>query len=102
MSVDPPATAAGAPNSRDSILVIGGFLGGLAVTVLIVIAIVVALVMCHCRGDSGNTYDSPTDCKRPIPPPVEALPPRLEVNLAYEQTKRFDTGMTDNLAYSYV
>ena len=94
------SNASDSADRRDSILaVIGGVVGGLAVAVLIVIAVVVmAVVMCCCRNDSENTYDLPADYKRPIPPPVESLPPRLEVNLAYEQVKSFD--MTDNSAYS--
>ena len=95
------SNASDSADGHDSILVvIGGVIGGLAVAILIVIAVVVAVVMCCCRNDSKNTYkmyDLPADYKRPIPPPVESLPPRLEVNLAYEQVKSFD--MTDNSAY---
>ena len=109
MSVGPPANTemptsntALAADGRDSILaVIGGVIGGLAVTVLVVIAIaivVIAMVMCHRQTNSENTYDLPADYKKPIPPPVDSLPPRLEVNLAYEQVKNFE--MTDNSAYS--
>ena len=88
------------PDDHNSILaVIGGVIGGLAVAVLIVITIVVvAVVMCHRRSHSENIYDLPADYEKPIPPPVEMLPPTLEVNLACEQVKGFE--MTDNSAYS--
>ena len=47
-------------------------------------------------------YDLPADYEKPIAPPVETIPPRLEmnVNVAYEQAKSFD--MNDNSAYSNV
>ena len=80
----------------------GGIIGGLAVAVLIVIAIVGILVVIirRCRNDSENTSDLPVDYRGPTLPPIETLPPRLEVNLAYEQVKRSDIRMTDNSAYS--
>ena len=99
-STSTTAVAADGPNNHDSMIrVIGGIVGGLAVTVLMVLAVVgIAVVMCRCRSNSGNTCDIPADYEMPINPPVESLPPRLEVNLAYEQVKGFD--MTDNSAYS--
>ena len=108
MSVGPPpntdmptSNAALVADGRDSTLaVIGGVIGGLAVTVLIVIAITIvaiAVVVCHRQTNSENTYDLPADYEKPIPPPVDSLPPRLEANLAYEQVKSFN--MTDNSAY---
>ena len=69
--------------------------------ILIVIAVVVvAVVMCCCRNDSKNTYDLPADYERPIPPPVESLPPRLVGNPAYGQVIDKSFEMTDNSAYS--
>ena len=96
MSVGPPPntemptsnTPLAADGHGSILAVIGGVIGGLAVTVLVVIAVVViAVVMCCRKTDSENRYDLPGDYKRPIPPPVDSLPPRLEVNLAYEQVE---------------
>ena len=105
MSVGPPANAEmpGA-DGRESILIlaiIGGAMCGLSVTVFIAIAVVViAVVICRCQNNPENTYDLPADYERPIPPPVESLPPRLEVNHAYGQVIDQSFEITDNSAYS--
>ena len=50
------------------------------------------------------TYDLPADNEIPLAPPVETIPPRLEMKentsyeVIYEQVKSFD--MTTNSAYS--
>ena len=36
--------------------------------------------------DEG-TYDLPADYEKPIAPPVETIPARMEMNVAYEQVK---------------
>ena len=98
----PTSNTSVAADAHDSLLaIIGGVVGGLAVTVTILIAVAVAVVVvvvCHCRSKSWNTYDTPADYQMPMDPPMESLALRLEVNLAYEQVKNFD--MTDNSAYS--
>ena len=41
-------------------------------------------------------YDLPADYEKPIAPPVEIIPPRLEMNVNVAQAKCFD--MNDNSA----
>ena len=91
--------------------IIGGVVGPIAsILAITVVAVVILFVvrarrgLSHCNFGSHNEriYNLPADYEKPIAPPVETIPPRLEmnVNVAYEQAKSFD--MNDNSAYSNV
>ena len=91
--------------------IIGGVVGGIAsILVITVVAVVILFVvcarrglsLCNCGSHDERIYDLPADYEKPIAPPVETIPSRLEVNVnvAYEQAKSFD--MNDNSAYSNV
>ena len=107
-----PSGPAGPGDSEANLTpIIGGAVGGIAsILVIIVIAVVILLLvrgkrglsLCNFRSHNERIYDLPADYEKPIAPPVETIPPRLEmnVNVAYEQAKSFD--MNDNSAYSHV
>ena len=84
----------------------GGILAGAPVLIGIVVAvtiiIIIVLIMCDKRRhnlDEG-TYDLPADCEKPIAPSVATIPPKMKMNVAYEQIKSFD--MNTNSAYTVV
>ena len=89
-------------------VIVGAAVGGVVVIILAIIIIVVIVYVMHAnnRGEptydlpAEPTYDLPADYEMPLAPPVETVPPRLEMkeNIAYEQVKSFD--MTTNSAYS--
>ena len=82
-------------------VVVGAAAGGLVVIIVVVIIIIVIIVFfMRANNLSEPTYDLPADYEKPLAPPVETIPPRLEMkeNIAYEQIKSFD--MTANSAYS--
>ena len=68
--------------------IIGGAIG--AVNVMIILAVIVVLIiMCarkKCFKVDENMYDLPDYYARPQPPPVEAMPSRLQTkeNVAYD------------------
>ena len=100
-------TDAGSPQSEGAPtpwVIIGGVLGALALIIIIVSVTIIVIVMCakgHHKIFEG-TYDLPADYEKPIAPPVETIPPRMEmnVNVAYEHVKSFD--MNANSAYTVV
>ena len=111
----PPSSSRSGPdgqsdNAANLILpIIGGVVGGIASILMItVIAVVILFVVCGRRGlnlcnfgsHDERIYDLPADYEKPIAPPVETIPPRIEMNAAYEQAKSFN--MTDNSAYTDV
>ena len=113
MTLPPSPSGPVGPGDSEANLtpIIGGAVGGIAsILVIIVIAVVVLLLVrgkcglsfCNFRSHDERIYDLPADYEKPIAPPVETIPPRLEmnVNVAYEQAKSFD--MNDNSAYSNV
>ena len=85
-------------------MIIGGILGALALISIVTPVTIIVLIMCAKRRhnvDKG-TYDLPADYEKPIAPPVETIPARIsmEMNVAYEQVKKFD--MNANSAYTVV
>ena len=98
---------AGSPQSGEAPtpwVIIGGVLGALALIIIVVSVTIIVIVMCakgHHKIFEG-TYDLPADYEKPIAPPVETIPPRMEmnVNVAYEHVKSFD--MNANSAYTVV
>ena len=80
---------------------IGGILGVLALISIVIPATTVVLIVCtkrrHKTDHDERTYDLPDDYERPIAPPVGTMPPRMEMNVAYEQVKSLD--MNANPAY---
>ena len=84
-------------------MIIGGILGALAfISIVIPVVIIIVLVMCakHRHSLDEGTHDLPADYEKPIAPPVGTIPPRMEMNVAYEQVKGFD--MNTNSAYTVV
>ena len=94
-------------DSRSAI--IGGVTGAaLAVLVTILIVIIIVTILLVMRAKQGfnhhgnhpeNVNEQSTDYERPLPPPLESIPPnvQLEMNPAYEQYKDFN--LADNSAY---
>ena len=91
--------------------IIGGIVGGIVLILVITVAVGIILLLVRARrglslwnfgSHDERIYDLPADYERPIAPPVETIPPRLEmnVNVAYEQGGSFD--MNDNSAYSRI
>jgi hypothetical protein len=89
--------------------IIGGVVGGivliLIVTVVVVITFSFVRAKCglsnhHFGSNDERIYDVPADYEKPIAPPVETIPPKMEMNTAYEQIKTFN--MNDNSAYTGV
>ena len=73
--------------------------GFLVIVLVIIIVIVVIVFVVRAKGAldhslrlSEPTYDLPADYEKPLAPPVETIPPRMEMkeNIAYEQIKSFD------------
>ena len=83
-------------------VIIGAAAGGVVVINVVVIIIIIVVIVFVMRANnlSEPTYDFPADYEKPLAPPVETIPPRLEMkeNIVYEQIKSFD--MTANSAYS--
>ena len=83
-------------------VIIGVAAGGVVVINVVVIIIIIVIIVFVMRANnlSEPTYDLPADYEKPLAPPVETIPPRLEMkeNIVYEQIKSFD--MTANSAYS--
>ena len=113
MTLPPSPSGPGGSGVIDSEAnIIGGVVGGIAsILVIIVIAVVILLLLvrgkrglslCNFGSHDEGIYDLPADYEKPIAPPVETIPPRLEmnVNVAYEQAGNFD--MNDNSGYSNV
>ena len=114
MTLPPSPSGPAGPGDSEANLtpIIGGVVGGVIVSILVIIVIAVVILLlvcgkrglslCNFRGHDERIYDLPADYKKPIAPPVETIPLRLEmnVNVAYEQAKSFD--MNDNSAYSNV
>ena len=86
-------------------MIIVGILGALVLISIVTPVTIIVLIMCaklrHHNVDEG-TYDLPADYEKPIAPPVETIPARIsmEMNVAYEQVKKFD--MNANSAYAVV
>ena len=84
-------------------VIIGAAAGGVVVIIVVVIIIIIVsiiIVVMRANNLSEPTYDFPADYEKPLAPPVETIPPRLEMkeDIVYEQIKSFD--MTANSAYS--
>ena len=84
-------------------VVVGAAAGGVVVIIIVVIIIIIIVIIVffmRTNNLSEPTYDLPADYEKPLAPPVETIPPRLEMkeNITYEQIKSFD--MTANSAYS--
>ena len=102
-----PTPASSSPQS-DGTSVLWVVIGGICALVLISVVIAVAVIVVitcakhrHCRNLNGElTYDLPADYEKPIAPPVETIPPRMEMNVAYEQVKSID--MSANSAYTVI
>ena len=84
-------------------MIIVGILGALVLISIVTPVTIIVLIMCaklrRHNVDEG-TYDLPADYEKPIAPPVETIPARMEMNVAYEQVKKFD--MNANSAYAVV
>ena len=67
---------------------------------MVVAIIIIACAIKPKRHSNLNerTYNIPADYEKPKAPPVSTIPPRLEMNTAYEHFKSFN--MTANSAYS--
>ena len=109
-----PSGPAGLGDSEANLIpIIGGAVGGVVALILatIIIAVVMILLVVRARRRLSNwnfggshderIYDLPglADYEQPIAPPVETIPPRMGMNVAYEQAKSFN--MNDNSAYVY-
>ena len=107
-SPTPASTASGSPQSDGTPVlwvVIGGILSALVLISVVIAVAVIVVIMCakhrHRRNLNGElTYDLPADYEKPIAPPVETIPPRMEMNVAYEQVKSID--MSANSAYTVI
>ena len=113
----PPSSSRSGPNGLGDnaanlmLPIIGGVIGPIAsILVITVVAVVILFVvrgrcglsLCNFGSHDERIYDLLADYEKPIAPPVESIPPRLEmnVNIAYEQAKSFD--MNDSSTYSNV
>ncbi len=100
-----PTSASGSPQS-DGSLVLWAVTGGILVLISVVIAVAVIVVIMYAKHrrnlDGERTYDLPANYQKPIAPPVETIPPRMEfeMNIAYEQVKSID--MSANSAYTVI
>ena len=68
--------------------IIGGAIGAVAVMIILAV-IVILIIMCarkKCFIVHENMYDLPDYYARPLPPPVEDMPSRLQTkeNVAYD------------------
>ena len=65
-------------------MIIGGILGALVLIDIVITVTIIVLIMCaKCHHNHvEGTYDLPVDYEKQIAPPV---PPRMEINMAYEQ-----------------
>ena len=81
-------------------VIVGAAAGGVVVInlAIIIIVLIVYVMRANNRGEptydlpAEPIYDLPADYEIPLAPPVETIPPRLEMkeNIAYEQVKSFD------------
>ena len=83
--------------------VVGGILGALVLVSVVIAVAVIVVIMCakhHHNLDGEQTYDLPANFEKPIASPVGTIPPRMEMNVAYEQVKSID--MSANSAYTVI
>ena len=116
MALPPSPSGPAGPGDSEANLtpIIGGAVGSVIVLILAIIIVAVAIILLVVRTRRGlsnwnfggshdeRIYDlpGPADYEQPIAPPVETLPPRMGMNVAYEQAKSFN--MNDNSAYTIV